>query len=378
MKTENVEIGAALAKKLEILQEVPLRPMDGAAHGRERFLLEARILSAAVSENKKQRPKDDSLFKRITEVFQIRKERFTMSALSAILLVITLLVGGAGGTVYAAQDSLPNQVLYPVKIVSEDVRIQLAGDPQSRMTLLEEFSTRRVEELMALVTVGETPSEKVVLRLQDQLQTRLELAAGLSDDQLGPDLLRLREQLQTQDKLMERLQVEQGSKTMVVLNKAQTIIQVQLRTVEDGVGNMEVFRLHIRNNGDDQELEVHNSGDDDVIEPPLEVDDSIVSPEVQEPAGAIDKGNPEKQNTSNEPGDAYQGQGQENGQKPDDEKSGPKLTVTPSSNPGQEGNQNNGAPDDSGNGNSGAPDDTGNGNSGAPDDSGNGNSGNKK
>jgi hypothetical protein len=352
MKTENVEIGTALARKLGTLQKVPLRSMDSAAHGRERFLMKARTLSAAVSEAEKQRPKDDSLFKRIKEVFQIRKERFTMSALSAILLVITLLVGGTGGTVYAAQDNLPDQVLYPVKIVSEDVRIQLAGDPQSRMTLLEEFSTRRVEELMALITAGEIPSEEVVLRLQDQLQTSLELAAGLPDDQLGPDLLQLRDQLRIQEQLMERLQVEQGSKTMVVLNKAQTIIRVQLRTVEDGVGNMEVFRLRIRNNGDDQELEVHNSGDD-VVEPPESGDSSILSPEVQEPAGAIDKGNLEKQNASDEPGDAYQGQGQENRQNPDEDKSGPKLTKTPSSNSGKDGNQNNGLPDDTGNGNSG-------------------------
>jgi hypothetical protein len=357
MKTKNMEISPQLAKKLEVLQALPPRSMDAAARGREQFLMEARILTAAVSETEKQRPKDVSLFNRIKEVFHIRKERFAMSVLSAILLIVTLLVGGAGGTVYAAQGSLPDQTLYPVKIVSEDVRLQLAGDPQSRLSLLEEFSTRRVEELVALITAGETPSEEVVSRLQDQLQKSLELAAELTDDQLNPALLQLREQLQTQEEEMEQLQVEQGSKTMVVMNKAQTIIRVQLRTVEDGMVNMEVFRLHIRNKGDNQELEVKNSVDDSAAETLESEEDSLNNPEVKETVGPDDNENP-KMNKTPEPGDDDQDQGQENGQKPNDDKkdSDPQLTKTPS---GQ-------GPDNSGKGNpsnSGQDDDQGNGNS---------------
>jgi hypothetical protein len=59
--------------------------------------------------------------------------------------------------------------LYPVKILSEDVRTTLASQPETKLGLLLSYTDRRVNEITALNLQGAILPESVLNRLQEQL-----------------------------------------------------------------------------------------------------------------------------------------------------------------------------------------------------------------
>lgn len=70
----------------------------------------------------------------------------------AVALALSVLVGG---TVYAAQASLPGDALYPVKLGTEQMAMMLPGDNAARAERALEFANRRIEELEALAGEGQ-------------------------------------------------------------------------------------------------------------------------------------------------------------------------------------------------------------------------------
>lgn len=68
---------------------------------------------------------------------------------SAALAVLVVLLG-AGATI-AAQESLPNEPLYPIKLASEEVREILAITPGEKAEAKVAFARRRLEEAAALL-----------------------------------------------------------------------------------------------------------------------------------------------------------------------------------------------------------------------------------
>jgi hypothetical protein len=69
---------------------------------------------------------------------------------TAIILVIVVALSGLGGTVYAAQDSLPGDTLYSVKLGIEDATMMLGGDDVARAERALNFATKRVREMLTL------------------------------------------------------------------------------------------------------------------------------------------------------------------------------------------------------------------------------------
>src|SRR3989344_8709522 len=64
-----------------------------------------------------------------------------------IAALILALVMGGGGTVAAAQNDLPGEALYGVKLASERVAERLSVAPEARVKLEARFAQRRAEEL---------------------------------------------------------------------------------------------------------------------------------------------------------------------------------------------------------------------------------------
>jgi len=75
------------------------------------------------------------------------------AALLATALVVALAAGLDGISTAAAQ-SIPGDVLYPVKIVSEDLRLRLAAQPSERLSLEALYAQRRVDEVLRLLALG--------------------------------------------------------------------------------------------------------------------------------------------------------------------------------------------------------------------------------
>lgn len=64
----------------------------------------------------------------------------------AFLLIILLLMGTSGAT-FASQSALPGDMLYPVKLTTEKVRVAIVPDPTEKAKLHLAFASRRLQEL---------------------------------------------------------------------------------------------------------------------------------------------------------------------------------------------------------------------------------------
>src|SRR5574338_396054 len=111
---KNDSIDQRLFTLLDELGPVPARDAHAEAHGRARFLTEAVSLRGKRRHN-------------VWTIFQ-HKENLAMKLAVSTLVIVGLLFGG-NATVSAAQDDLPNQPLYPVKVMSEDVSLWFVSDP---------------------------------------------------------------------------------------------------------------------------------------------------------------------------------------------------------------------------------------------------------
>ncbi|MFC2032321.1 DUF5667 domain-containing protein [Chloroflexota bacterium] len=72
--------------------------------------------------------------------------RVAVSVLAVVILISML----AGGTAYAAKGSLPGDLLYPVKIGTEDARLLIAGNSPAKAELNLEFANTRLIEMSKL------------------------------------------------------------------------------------------------------------------------------------------------------------------------------------------------------------------------------------
>jgi hypothetical protein len=67
-----------------------------------------------------------------------------------IVLAIVLALSGIGSTVYAAQDSLPGDALYPVKLSVERMTMMFGGGDVARAERGLNFAEKRVREMLTL------------------------------------------------------------------------------------------------------------------------------------------------------------------------------------------------------------------------------------
>jgi len=131
-----------------------------------------------------------------------------LNTLIAVVLAVVVLFGGSGVTVAAAQGSLPDQALYPVKTWSEDTLMSLTGSSQTRLQYALNFSDRRVTEMARLLAAGKSIPAGVETRLQNELDMMLELAAGMNDAQAMQQLQMIIQRAETQVQTMTTLMSE--------------------------------------------------------------------------------------------------------------------------------------------------------------------------
>lgn len=69
----------------------------------------------------------------------------------AVIVAVVLAFSSVGGTAYAAQDSLPGDALYPVKLGVERITMMLRGDDVVRAERTLNFADKRVREMVTLM-----------------------------------------------------------------------------------------------------------------------------------------------------------------------------------------------------------------------------------
>ncbi len=184
--------------KLEALRNVPERDPDVMASGRASFLQQAKSMPMPVSKTSNRRLRG---WNRI-----FRKEHSPMTTIIGFVLALVVTFGGVGTTAYAAQDSLPNEPLYPLKQFTEQVRLALTTDGEAEVHLLLDLAEERIEEMMALVNRRLEVPDETQIRLQEHIQLALAEAAQLGDAALLGTLQRIQTMAQNQIQAMQQVQ----------------------------------------------------------------------------------------------------------------------------------------------------------------------------
>lgn len=228
-----------IREKLAPLRDVPPRDERAAARGRAKFLSQAQSLAQGVSIAPQRRL---NLWQRM---FQRKELRPMLTTITAILVAVALTFGGAGATVYAAQDSLPGDALYPLKTTLEDLQLRLADQPAEQMQLLERFTLRRVEEVQTRLEQGEPLPLDALNRLQNQVQSMLQAAAGLPEPAMEQALLQLQNRLEYMEQRMAGWQGANDPQATWALTQALERIRQQRQWLEGGLQEPNQFRLRV-------------------------------------------------------------------------------------------------------------------------------------
>lgn len=191
-----------------------------------------------------------------------------MNALLSLLVIAGLLFGGGAIAVGAAQDDLPNEPLYTLKVWSEDVSLQLHNDPQAKVERLMELAQIRIQEMTSLQQDEQPIPDQVRLRLEQHIQQALQLCAQMNDPEMERALLQIRERLEVQVQEMAQLRSQaqqQGTpnpQQLQLMTQTQTMLQQRLQVVDEGLQNRELFREQVQNN--------FQNGQEDEITPPVQ------------------------------------------------------------------------------------------------------------
>jgi hypothetical protein len=223
-----------LAELLDEFKSVPKRDPRAAMRGKNKFLAEAVSLS------------ESRRHSGWTTIFQIKKEKFAMNILVSALVIAGLLFGG-NATVAAAQDALPTDALYQVKLLAEETQLFFNTDPAVEVELLMQQAQTRTQEIAALNEQGATPPDALMTRTRERIHQALEVTSTLDETEVTDTLLQIRDQLQTQDQLLSQLQDGSCADCEPILQQTRDMLHTQLADVEDGLADPQGF-IHRHHN----------------------------------------------------------------------------------------------------------------------------------
>jgi len=146
------------------------------------------------------------------------KRRFAMSWIIIVTIILSLVSGG--GVVYASGDSLPGDILYPIKTWVEDVCLAAASDVDD-VGLHFRFAETRVEEILALIEEGDL-------------------------DDLDEAVLGYENQVKLLTKTMAKIKAEDPDEAVHLRTDLETKLQDQARKMEDVLENTDEADLFLQ------------------------------------------------------------------------------------------------------------------------------------
>lgn len=231
-----------LIKELSALRNMPPRDPDAAQRGRDRFLNEAKSMGEAVSPSPNMRHSNTNANKIWMFLLGKNNSRLAVSPILAVMLALVLVLGGTGTTVLASQASQPDQFLYPVKLWTEDVRLQLTSDPLTRIQLDQEFSDRRVAEIAWMVQSGKEIDEGLTNRIEMLMDDALLLATQLDDKGGTQALTGLKVSLLHQQAQLVELKNKANPQAASQFTRLAAKLDLGLQLAETGIRDPEALR----------------------------------------------------------------------------------------------------------------------------------------
>ncbi len=304
---KNDQIDPRLADLLDELKPVSGRNPQAVSRARSRFLAEA------VSASEKRR---HSWW---MTIFQ-QKEKFAMNLIVSTLVLFGLLFG-SGATVAAAQNALPTDTLYQIKLISEDAQLWFTTDPAAEVDLLMQQAQSRTEEMAALNSMGVIPPAALTTRTQDRIDQALQVTSTLDETEMTDTLLQIRDRLQTQDQMLSRLQGGACTDCEPILDQTRDMLHTQLNQVEDGLVDPQGFVNRHRNRvgiATPETTEVPVT--DEATEAPVVTESPVVVPQESHMPVLDGTG---QQNGNMETPKPQNGTGQQGGNNPSEPQNGP-------------------------------------------------------
>ena len=258
------------------LTDIPPRDPEAATRGKAQFLALADFYRKPVSLPWQNRL-NQWIGSRIP-IGMIKERKFMLMTITSILTAVVLVFGGGGMTAYAAQESLPTDFLYPLKLQIEDWRLEINTDPVKEVGLMTQFANNRVDEIVQLANHGEEIPAGLVTQLENQLNTMMQLVSEQDPETTEVCLVQIEQHLWDRD----RIQAMAGMPDDVdpALEQLQHTLQFHHRLAEDGIDDPLEFRNQFRYQQDG------NAGPpEDVTETPTEPVDPT---ETEEPTETVE------------------------------------------------------------------------------------------
>jgi len=164
--------------------------------------------------------------------------RFLALALTAALAVVIL----GSGFVWAGSQSLPGDLLYPVKLATEDVRTTLASTPAERVELALGFVEERIDEAQGLVDAERPVPDKLIGQIQDHIEQALTQASNADDLQTQPLLAQISTRTRAQIQVLERLRANAPDRDQRQLERAAVTCRRGAEAADEGLQDPQEFR----------------------------------------------------------------------------------------------------------------------------------------
>ena len=143
----------------------------------------------------------------------------------AAVLAVAVAVAGMGGGVVLAADTLPGDILYPVKLLSEDVKLALTPDPAARAELEMAFVALRVQEMARLAQQGEDVPGAVVARMTRQMEQAMVEIAKARPEEVPALLERVMERTCLFQQVLEGAATGSSAETQTRLREASQVME---------------------------------------------------------------------------------------------------------------------------------------------------------
>jgi hypothetical protein len=174
----------------------------------------------------------------LNQVFSIRQKEYSpMSTIVTILLAGSLLFGAGGVTVVAAQNSMPSDTLYGLKIWSEGARLSIITNPETDFQLSLEFMGRRAEELQKILQSGEVPAEGLLQDYQNRIEQTFRFAASLPADQSIQAIELVRSRLLIQKHTFEQSTTGITGDQVKVRDRIMDMLQTRINWSDNGMND---------------------------------------------------------------------------------------------------------------------------------------------
>jgi len=246
---QDIQLEDRIKRILKGLDDGIQRDLQTAAHSRAMFLTQAETIAQEKFSNPL--PESNWLKNRLINwrnklqnTYQRKELKPMMTTLVSLLITLTMIVSGAGATVYAAQGSVPDEPLYQLKMYTEQIQLQLATQENTQLELALKFSKNRLDEVGKMLEEGKQLAAETQTRLEQQIEYSLQLAAGMDSEARQQAFQQIKTSLQQQEQTMAKLQAEHPNEPL--MEQMRLRLREQLQLADMGLSDPEGLLLQIR------------------------------------------------------------------------------------------------------------------------------------